>query len=354
MKRFLTILLLGFSVVLSADCTVQQTVTNGNIGPVAHHAIGQRFIACETGTLQSLSIDFFSAPEGATIRVDFFEGDTGWNNLIWTIDSIYVKKSGMNDGSLIRFNADQGNGKHRKVEIGRTYSFRITRLDKPVFFRSLQREKQDKSTEEHGNALNHFGEIINKDFIIDLSFSVHIEQKRKQKIPPHDYFPLIAEMHKNRVELLWSTAQNNNNYAFEVERSTDGFSWKVISFVPGNDSLDIIKPQYHCIDFYPAIGSNFYRVVQYGLDGTHKVSDITQVHNEKPFSFQISPNPASNYLNVDAPSNASVSCYDDQGKQVVLGKVLHGNIDISTLNTGSYVLTVRYKNRTKHKRFIKI
>ncbi|MEO7082053.1 MAG: hypothetical protein ABIY71_11020, partial [Flavobacteriales bacterium] len=80
----------------------------------------------------------------------------------------------------------------------------------------------------------------------------------------------------SRVDLRWSTASEQNNDHFTVERSTDAISFAPVLQVPGaGNSQQIIN--YADEDRSPLNGLSYYRLRQTDLDGTTVVSDAVPV-----------------------------------------------------------------------------
>jgi hypothetical protein len=66
--------------------------------------------------------------------------------------------------------------------------------------------------------------------------------------------------------LQWSTASEQNNKGFVVERSSNVTSWKQIDFVAGKNNCSAVN-NYSAIDFTPANGTSYYRLKQVDIDG---------------------------------------------------------------------------------------
>ena len=79
------------------------------------------------------------------------------------------------------------------------------------------------------------------------------------------------------VKLDWSTAWEQDNSHFEVQRSADGRDFEAIGFVGGaNDSAETLYYQF--VDHDPLMGRNFYRLKQQDFTGTFDFSEITSVY----------------------------------------------------------------------------
>jgi parallel beta-helix repeat protein len=91
------------------------------------------------------------------------------------------------------------------------------------------------------------------------------------------------------IELKWSTASELNTDRFEIERSSDGFSFEKIGerTAKGNSSLPV---NYHFWDKKPLSGQNYYRLRQVDSDEKITLSNIVPVGWES-YDLIVYPNP---------------------------------------------------------------
>jgi hypothetical protein len=113
-----------------------------------------------------------------------------------------------------------------------------------------------------------------------------------------------------KINLLnWSTASEQNNSGFNIERSTNGTDFENIGFVKslssnGNSSSRL---DYSFTDINPIGLNQYYRLKQTDFDGTHKYSAIVMVRREAPTALTLTkvyPNPANSsiYINASVPT----------------------------------------------------
>ena len=116
-------------------------------------------------------------------------------------------------------------------------------------------------------------------------------------VVPVELTSFTAEKMFNKVQLNWSTATENNNLGFEVERKLKNQEWVRLAFVEGNGTTTEQK-NYQYEDDYSFLayeGRILYRLKQIDYDGTYEYSeqisvDVTFVPSEIYIS-QNYPNP---------------------------------------------------------------
>ncbi len=163
---------------------------------------------------------------------------------------------------------------------------------------------------------------------------------------PVTFSSFDAKCSNNGTVISWSTAQELNSDYFEVQRSTDGSSWKAIGRTPaaGNSSRE---NNYSQIDL--EAGNAMYRIKQVDKNGAVTYTGIERENcTVKNISTVLYPVPASDVLNVAIKSDKAVrtelAVFDIHGKLV---KKLNANIqngtnnfriDLNGLKSGDYIL----------------
>ena len=119
----------------------------------------------------------------------------------------------------------------------------------------------------------------------------------------------LASTTHGHNKLVWSTASEQNNSGFAIERSTNGTDFENIGFVKsfssnGNSSSRL---DYSFTDFNPIGLNQYYRLKQTDFDGTRKYSAIVMVRREVPTALTLTkvyPNPANGsiYINASVPT----------------------------------------------------
>ena len=163
--------------------------------------------------------------------------------------------------------------------------------------------------------------------------------------------------------LLWTTASEQNNKGFEVQRSADGVNYTAIGFVnslaSGGNSQSVLN--YTFDDNSPVGKKQYYRLNQVDFDGKGKLSNIVMITRDKPTSLSIGglfPNPARDKVNViiETPQRDRVMVVvTDMGGKIVkqqLENVDVGSntvpVEIGNLASGSYLVKLICKSSDCH------
>ncbi|GAB3203010.1 hypothetical protein ABID22_001191 [Pontibacter aydingkolensis] len=167
----------------------------------------------------------------------------------------------------------------------------------------------------------------------------------------------------NTSKLSWSTASENNNKHFEVERSHDGKNFEKIGTVTGAGHSST-KLNYTYNDVKPAMGVNYYRLLQVDFDGKTSYSSIVAVE----FSGRLAgleaksilyPTATTDVINISLTglrNNVHISVLDATGKVVKqLKEVTEHEVTMSVndLKNGAYFVSVTDGEKHETLRFVK-
>lgn len=163
---------------------------------------------------------------------------------------------------------------------------------------------------------------------------------------PVEWLTTDARWVPNGVEVMWSTASEENNSHFEIERTHDGAEWESIGIVTGAGFSSVIN-NYNFIDDNPYKDINYYRVKQVDFNGDYEYSDVVIVSNSDEHDglrLKIYPNPANDHVFVQWNKTSrqnSVQVLDISGK--ILLNMSPGvsntvRIDLTNFDTGIYFL----------------
>ncbi len=161
-----------------------------------------------------------------------------------------------------------------------------------------------------------------------------------------------GEQQGSKNVLKWTTASEQNNKGFEIQRSIDGTNFSSIGFVASKAALgNGASASYSFDDAKPFTNNNHYRLKQVDKDGSETYTNIVSLKGQRPSSLQLSglyPNPASASLNllITAPANDKISIIvtDFVGKVVMQksSNISTGDntlsLNIANLPAGSYML----------------
>ncbi len=131
------------------------------------------------------------------------------------------------------------------------------------------------------------------------------------------YFEATVDQYAHTVLLEWSTASEENNDYFALERSADGRNFETIAEIATRAGDNFGRQEYFYSDEQPRSGDSYYRLRQVDLDGDEHFSRIINVY----FSFteiRIFPNPVESVLSVRLanPLNGHILIYNLQGQLV--------------------------------------
>lgn len=119
------------------------------------------------------------------------------------------------------------------------------------------------------------------------------------------------------ILLNWKTASEINNKSFEIQRSADGEAFTTITTVNGAINSDTEK-SYSFTDENPFAGTNYYKLVQFDLDGKSTSKTITVDSKLETAQVFVSTTNSSVDLNISSPDNskAKVFLYDLEGSRI--------------------------------------
>lgn len=157
--------------------------------------------------------------------------------------------------------------------------------------------------------------------VLTSSTGVLINFGIQHSLLPVTLVNFTAARQEKIVLLNWITATEAGNDHFEIERSSDGISWKTISQVPTKGNGNNLQ-YYQDRDLAPLPGINYYRLKQVDIDGKFVYSKTVMVDmrrsNEQ--NLVLMPNPVIGdelilYLSgIETPGNCKIVMYDMDGK----------------------------------------
>lgn len=153
---------------------------------------------------------------------------------------------------------------------------------------------------------------------------------------------------RGNVSLSWTTASEQNNRGFNIQRSLGNGSWETVAFVRsaaagGSSSSDL---SYTYSDANSFRGVSQYRLQQVDADGKTSYSDIRTVRGEQQAGKTlVYPNPSTNgavKVSFDGASGIRNVFVSDMSGRVVKQwqNVTSDNLQITDLNPGMYMIRV--------------
>lgn len=142
------------------------------------------------------------------------------------------------------------------------------------------------------------------------------------------------------AQLKWVTTEEVNSDYFEIQHSTDGSGWNVITQIPSHEnSRETLSYRYE--HTAPSAGMNYYRLKMVDLDGTFAMSRIVNLQFDVPQTVAY-PNPVVNELFFKAMGGTAVKVQvtDMQGNVRSNSKVVDGKVSLGQLPAGKYVVRV--------------
>lgn len=157
-----------------------------------------------------------------------------------------------------------------------------------------------------------------------------------------------ATRNREKVNLVWETAQETDSKGFDVQRKIGNAGWTTIDFVaskaPGGNSNTTLT--YEFVDYNNTKGITQYRLRQLDFDGTQAYSQIRSVRGEAQKGKTIVyPNPSGdgkvNIIFEDVRTTRDVQVIDMSGRTIKQWKALtNNNITIDNLNAGFYTVRI--------------
>lgn len=144
------------------------------------------------------------------------------------------------------------------------------------------------------------------------------------------------------VSVRWSTASEQDNAFFTVERSADLAHWDDVATLAGAGNSSAVL-SYGYEDEAPLFGTSYYRLRQTDLDGSSTRSDVVAVERRAADAVIAYPNPAHDAVQVWAPSlhEARLVLLDALGRPVLPAVSMRSGmatIDVTGLPKGLYHL----------------
>lgn len=173
---------------------------------------------------------------------------------------------------------------------------------------------------------------------------------------PVEFLKVDARAASSAVMVSWSTAMEEFNEKFVIERSGDLVEWEAIGEVAGAGNSNTII-DYHFPDEDPLTGTGYYRIRQVDFDGTWAHSQVVSANMDVE-TVRIAPNPFEHTFTIYVPVSGAV----EVTLRDVLGRVVHragsnvegGVLDIRPdIPPGTYVVTIQTAAFSEQRKVVK-
>jgi len=147
------------------------------------------------------------------------------------------------------------------------------------------------------------------------------------------------------ILIRWSTATENNNHHFEVQRSDNGQSWNTIAIVAGSGNSTQLN-NYSYTDKAMQKAVAYYRIMQVDMNGRSTytvVRSIKNTDNKKGVEIFVTKNRNITLMFDEMKSTVSLEIYDLNGKTINRQHFQHSayiTLHINNITTGVYVIKV--------------
>ena len=168
---------------------------------------------------------------------------------------------------------------------------------------------------------------------------------------PVKFTGFIAKRQGENVLLSWSTAEEQDNGRFEIEKSTDSRNWKSIAVVFGNGTTSATS-NYSYTDKNENAVVVYYRIRQVDLNGVAAYSAVKTVKTAGAVNdatiYASSNNTVTVQLDNGTKSNMQVVIVNTNGqvvaKQVFSNASYRVNVSLNNVQSGLYVVQVSDNN----------
>jgi Secretion system C-terminal sorting domain len=174
---------------------------------------------------------------------------------------------------------------------------------------------------------------------------------------PVSLISFTAKKINNNVQLDWTTAQEQNNRGFEIQRCDDGnfagSNTTVIGFINGQGTTSS-ESRYQFTDITPQTRKNYYRLKQIDFDNRSVYSEVRRVDFDNKAEPVIYPNPFSDRLFItNVPDKTEYKITNAAGQIIIQGLLINNTINTSRLAKGAYLLQLHFGANKKVIKLVK-
>lgn len=179
---------------------------------------------------------------------------------------------------------------------------------------------------------------------------------------PIELLSFQAEKQDNAVMLTWETASEINNDYMAIERSTNGNDFHEIGRVNGTGTTTD-RHEYHLMDEHPALGNNYYRLVQVDLNGKKEYHRVIAVSFDSAAGgMTVLPTAVKEKMEVyfakTTVADGILEIWSVAGQHILTERVLSNTqnitINTDTLLPGLYFVRSNFGNVVNVQNFVKL
>lgn len=143
--------------------------------------------------------------------------------------------------------------------------------------------------------------------------------------------------------LYWTTASEENNAYFTVERSVNGIEFTEFLRTPGANNSNT-ELHYSAVDPNTPNPITYYRLKQTDYDGTFAYSNIISVSTKEFDELNIYPNPVQHKFFVNGKkTNYPFRLWNPSGQMIMSGSTSDSGVDVSHFSKGVYYLEIDHQ-----------
>ncbi len=160
----------------------------------------------------------------------------------------------------------------------------------------------------------------------------------------------------SQVKLNWSTATEQDNDYFQLERAGADRNFEPLAKIEGAVNSTVMQT-YSYTDEAPLAGISYYRLVQVDLDGTVHYHNTLSYQDNAKGDLTLYPNPAKDQIIIGTEEmiGGVIELYDLSARLIQRSIITEkqSNLPLSTLQPGMYMISVKYNGLRLNNRFIK-
>jgi hypothetical protein len=169
---------------------------------------------------------------------------------------------------------------------------------------------------------------------------------------PIELVSFTGECDSHNITLKWTTASENNNNYFTVERSEEGINWKVVGRVEGAGTSSS-KHTYTLTDRLPNTQTSFYRLKQTDDDGNYKYGKVIAMQkcgDNTANNLVVFPNPSRGKFGLLFSGNAkqvhSIEIFNSSSQKIYGSNDFQSKFDLSGKAPGIYYMHIQLNSET--------